>query len=911
MTWGPTSAKLAAGAALVIVAMTGGLGSAQTAGAASSPPDPLATDSALTLTGKGRFADLSVSVGKTQHLSSEAVSVRWQWGGTDPGSHATSPDDWSYNYLTIFQCWGDDKSAGPSREQCQYGGLYGYGADIKGSLDNAAPFSNSVESRYAVSRTVSLESLNGGAFTQFGPTKDPLEFSDPAGYPSTDGVSPSSARSGVVPLWSAPSGSNPAGTKTIPDNHYPFTSSQFDQWQTNEIAVARTAADGTGTAYFQAQRATESQFLGCGAKTGTDAAGAPIGRACWLVVVPRDAIEVTGVDVRNAVNAGDRSLRSSALSLSNWANRIVFPMQFDPIHEPCRLGGAERPIYGHESLANAMTSWQGPLCEAGQGYFYATMTDDLARADGLSASPALAVITEPVQPGALAADQGSLVYAPVAISGVSISVFIERVYNSSSSPIGLRPYRGSRVEQLRLTPRLVAKLLTQSYQFSTVVNPVPDHLKDKPATLLVDPEFRRVNQGFLDDADVTQLSNAGNEYSFAQLYVPLSSSDAVQLLWRWILADPRARDFLGGKADDFGMTINKYYQGLDIYETKGVPRSDIPRLDPTCNKVPKGADAFTLVDWCALDSVPYAPSLEAAGINTSAGVPPMSGRDLDTVLNTMKAVKAPPQLAGQRAVLALTDTPTAMRRGLVSAALPNSDGQFVVPTADTMGAAVGQSVDTSIVGVRRVDPSRVGKAGYPLTRLEYAVTNPALLDAGARTAYANFVTTATTDGQRVGSKPGMLPPGYAPLPGSYQAQAVLAARVIRTATAPVSASTPGPTAEPTPVEATGGSLFGGGSAPSATAAPVPAATPEIAPVSTATASTSAPTDTGLLATIQAALTPSGLSGTKLVPGVAAVGLVSAFMSQALLRRRRGPSTPEASASGGSTPLPSRETRERL
>ena len=41
------------------------------------------------------------------------------------------------------------------------------------------------------------------------------------------------------------------------------------------------------------------------------------------------------------------ALASSPLSQSNWDNRIVVPLEFQPVDEPCPLGAPERPLIGH------------------------------------------------------------------------------------------------------------------------------------------------------------------------------------------------------------------------------------------------------------------------------------------------------------------------------------------------------------------------------------------------------------------------------------------------------------------------------------------------------------------------------------------------------------------------------------
>jgi hypothetical protein len=783
------------GRAVAALAVLAAISVAGAGSSAATSSDPFITDSAVTQSGSGDFADLSVTVGKTRSLGNEAVKVSWRWRGTDPGSHATASDTaWNYNYLSIFQCWGD-AADGPTRDQCQYGGQF---AETDGINTRLQPFSADANKRFAVSRAVSPSDVFGHRIPQ---TVDPLEDSDPAGYPATGPTK------GVVPLRSAPSADHPDGERLVDVD----TGQLFDKYGTNEVPLARTNGDGSGSLFFEAQTVFESQFLGCGARVDPDKDGIETGRPCWLVVVPRGPVDADGVDVRTRPGGSTRALYSSPLSLSNWNHRIAFPLQFEPVREPCSIGGVERPVVGHESLAIAMSSWQGPLCRAGQGFFYATTTDDIARSTVASDLPKLSVFTDSLAKDAVPETKGAAVYAPVAVSGVTIGLFLEREYNSASDP-KFRPFTGSRVEQLKLTPRLVAKLLTESYRYSTWVNEGgPAHLAKAPLSLIDDPEFVAVNGSDDPALDVVALRN--QRESLAKLYVTPDASDAVRLLWEWVLADADARAFLDGAPDPWGMVVNQYYAGGSRYRDGAAARDDIPRLEEACTTVNVGATSgpgAQTKQLCALDAAPYVASFDQGAALAARGQQIGVGSfTYDAACDCAKSPRPDPQLVGQRALLTLTDTPSAARRGLVTASLRNGDGTFVAPTADSMAAALGQSVATDTTGVRRVDPAAVKGSGYPLTRLSYAVTNPVPLDAQTRKDYANFVEVVATDGQVPGTRPGTLPPGYAPLPGSYQVAAVTAAAAIRNPAAlPTTPPEPSAAAD-TPVDGSTTALDGG------------------------------------------------------------------------------------------------------
>lgn len=153
------------------------------------------------------------------------------------------------------------------------------------------------------------------------------------------------------------------------------------------------------------------------------------GRSCWLVVVPRGSTEVNG---SAATNIALNRLQSSPLSQSNWDNRIVFPLTFLPVGQPCALGAAERGISGNELVTDAISSWQPALCGSGGAlYSYTQLTDDVARAGLLSGVSHMAVVTNPIPPDQAPPDN-PLVYAPVALSGLAIA------FNIDHQPHGTR-----------------------------------------------------------------------------------------------------------------------------------------------------------------------------------------------------------------------------------------------------------------------------------------------------------------------------------------------------------------------------------------------------------------------------------------------------------------------------------------
>ena len=675
--------------------------------------------SPLTVSGTGAFASLKVTVSQTQSLIDQVVKVSWTGGAP------TVPDGGSKaDYLQIMQCWGDDPS-GPDRTQCEYGALTG---NVQG-LDST----QTTREVFAGAGVVDpLETLlptpdNPDAEVPFAPV-----------HPNTD-----------------PGADNSAGE-------------YFNSLTTNEVPLARTESDGTGETYFEAQTTEEAPGLGCGERL-TDSAGAVTGRQCWLVVVPRGETEVNGAPYTDQAGG----LVSSPLSATNWSHRIVVPLQFLPVGLDCPLGGNEQRTVGQEMAEEAVLRWQPTLCtQTGTAYGYTSLSDDSARARLLSASPGLEFVGAPVAAGQVPAGK-QLAYAPIAISGGVIAFDLDTT-TFTSSPAELRARNGLRVPDINLTQRLVAKLITQSYQSGA---PAFDPAVSRnPTSITSDPDFLAVNPGL-----------TGLTASLGDVLMPFGSSDVIQELWTWIDADPDAKAFLDGTPDPWGMVVNPAYRGI----TDAGAINDFPKNDNYCttqNVVPGQPPP------CTLDDRPYADDMHAGARAAARGDSlNKSFWDLSATPPSYKKVAA--QLTGQRHVMAFTDAATAIRYSLPVAHLRNAGGSFVTPTAAAMAAGVADMTPTDVPGVLAPNPTTVDPAAYPLTSVTYAATNPAVLSAASRTAFAAFLRYAATTGQEPGLDSGQLPFGYLPLTDAMSWQTLQVATALFAPA--VSTSAPAPSATPT------------------------------------------------------------------------------------------------------------------
>jgi hypothetical protein len=752
--------KIALGLFLAVtVLLPGVILSVAPAFAQQAPP----TDSAVTVSGTGEFANLKVTVSQTKNLINQTVRISWT------GAVPTPPGPTWTNFLQIMQCWGDDP--GPDPRQCQFGVIPGVG------VQNVAK------------RQVFQASV------------DPLEDPIPAG-----------SQANILPFWPVSQKDRPTGLVDSPIN--PF----FDSQITNELPQARTRADGTGEEFLELQTLRQSAGLGCGAPVTVGSA--VTGRSCWLVIVPRGSTEVNGQPTPQ--------LTSSPLSRTNWNQKILIKLEFLPVEQSCPIGAAERPVLGNEPVVDAASRWQPALCAGGGAVFsYTQLSDDAARRQLVESSvPGLAVMTNPIPPDQVPANR-PVVYAPVALSALTLAFNVERQPFSGV----VDALAGARFPEMNLTPRLVAKLLTQSYRLATEGSVDPKYLEGNPIALTRDPEFLKYNPDY-------ERRDQGNKVS--QPYVQLGTADTTALLWSWVLGDAEARAFIAGTPDEWGMVVNPANKGLDT------PPPTYPLNDQSCIKVQVGDTATgntKTADRCNSDTHPFTNDMHEAGRAAGRGQD-LAKTPIDVAPNGLVVFSKPgPQGEGTRSVMAVVDTATAERYSLPSAKLRNAAGNFVAPTTESMLAGLAAMKASAVPGVLQPDPLTTNSAAYPLTVLSYAATAPAAIDKDAGKDYAAFLRYAAGPGQQPGLAPGQLPFGYVPLPESLRKQTLAAAGTIEAqagvpvdtsappenpASGPVDGPASGPAGAATPNSATTVPSQGLGTSPPAAGAPtgsVPVATP--------------------------------------------------------------------------------------
>lgn len=774
--WTRRSGAMAAFGVFLVVDLTLGLVFATTAvalsaGPASAAAEPETSEVTVAWDNPDRdqtdpdfplFRNLEFTISQTKHLTNQGITITWR-GGTQ-----TSEGEFATNYVQMMQCWGDEA---PSPETCQFG----------------APASN-------------LSSLMGTNAATRGLIKgeDPDQVYDDANRVPPPRTNPN------LEAYAVPFRSDDGDT-TFEASEY------FDSSSTNEITAARTGADGGGVAVFETQTSLEAPHLGCGSVEKGASKPAP----CWLVIVPRGAHNLDGSPASTDPTG---RVTGSALSAGNWANRIEVKLTFDSVQTSCPIGAQEVRTVGSEPVAEAMTSWQARLCDSGTVYGFSQIGDDEARTQlvsGLNGAAHLGFINEPLD-AALAGD-ATLAYAPAATNAVGIAFNID--YNlSQNSPVFGK--NGSLVTELTLNPRLVAKLITQSYKADVPDGNNRKYLAKNPRSILQDPEFIQLNPEF---AHFTQASEPQG------LMEPLGSSDTNRLLWEWIQTDPDAAAFLRGEPDEWGTIVNKYYLDLKLADDQLV-------------------NAFPKADLSTYQQYEYIPE---PGYGT-LDLRPYTNDFHDTALRARRAdagsrviwdetrvppsfISSGPQVPGNRFALGVTDSASAARYGLPMARLVNAGGKAVAPTLESMTDAVELMAPTDVEGVFVTDPNVRSNTAYPLTVTSYAVIDLCGASVDDLKSYDTLLEYIGGAGQTLGDSLGALPIGYAPLTKSQQQVLKDARTSIRkevaspeceshieteptkttettTPTTPTTTTTPTPTAPPTQTTTP---------APTSTIAPIP------------------------------------------------------------------------------------------
>lgn len=548
-----------------------------------------------------------------------------------------------------------------------------------------------------------------------------------------------------------------------------------------EVA-AFTDLEGKGSVNFEVRSATENESLGCSTSTPCSIVAIPImGLSCD---VDADECQATGRFRPGASNFASEGVHAAVSpvfwwSESNWRNRIAVPLSFGLPPDACTVLDSRAPtaFYGSELMSQASLQWAPAYCLSKKRFKF--------QHNRLGDEPAFSLVEKGGAPAAFVsggreADTTERIgYAPTAVTGFAVAYIVDEPDNKGE--------RGT----LNLTPRLLAKLLTQSYAGSTRGQQHPG-MEKNPLSINQDPEFQALNPGL----DTIAREAAASILSLSD------SSDVVKSLTSYIAEDPAAKAFVSGKADPWGMVINPTYKNIKL------PLSEFPLLDTF---VPTSGQACQ-----QQNTTPYFTML-AAPVNSITkiaqavldGWPNTQTRcdGAGTESDPFKTGRIERQGVGARFMLGIVSLGDAQRYGLRTASLQTgaaSAKRFVAPTSASLATAIKLAEPKNVRSAFTLSQKDLRKvpAAYPGTMIVYTVAKLDGLDKADATKVASFIRIATTEGQVVGSGNGKLPSGFLPITKTGATSALYSqAQKVATLVAAQKAPTPKPTKTAAPPKA--------------------------------------------------------------------------------------------------------------
>ncbi|MFZ2056691.1 MAG: hypothetical protein WAV54_04720 [Acidimicrobiales bacterium] len=575
----------------------------------------------------------------------------------------------------------------------------------------------------------------------------------------------------------------------------------------SDTTYAETALNGTGSAKFTIMTSETNASLGCSQTV-----------PCSLVIIP-----IEGINCNANPQVGSPSYECESLgtfppgslnmesnpyppaqavtgaywwSGSNWDRRISVPLSFTTPANAC-ANNAQAPLlfYGSEVMALAAEQWDPAFCLNSKLFNVnlVQLPEPVAKSSLQQGFIEAAIQGEPppVPVGEKSFFTASTVQAPIAVSGFAIAYVIDKG-------------NGVAYTRLQLDPRLLAKLMTESYYGTNNVksnwqitgeppgsgpdqcpancNPAYAAMANNPQSIFDDPEFLALNPGFIASKGLVQAAPA------ATLFSILSQSDVMWALTSYINVDPEARAWLNGKPDPWGMVVNPAYKGIKL------PVESWPLLDTTTNgpDYTQSANPFCVG---ALGNgkakVPDRPmidnpqeSLAYVAYNMHYAI----AASLTTCNNnplTPEYTDLGPELLGDRFLIGLVSLPDAEEFDLDTAALQTyasperetdngpqfaAGRSFASPTASSLQAAAALMQSNPSVGswvFPYTDfPGNVKAEGaYPGTMLLSADVPTKGLPESDAGDYGKYLSFAATTGQAQGFGVGQLPAGYVPIEG--------------------------------------------------------------------------------------------------------------------------------------------------
>jgi hypothetical protein len=294
-----------------------------------------------------------------------------------------------------------------------------------------------------------------------------------------------------------------------------FTGESFPSTDQGNKQLARTGDDGTGSTLFEVRPAANLPQLACSAT-----------RACSLLVYENDGVPIP----------------SDALP----ASAVVAPIRFAPSQADCpAITDFDLRADGEASAAPVFYRWAAERCTGVDKLVldFTETSSNAGRENFLNRLVDIGVTSLPASEEELASAPNHLkfAYAPLDLTAVAVVVNMKD------------PFTGQRIDDLTLTPRLVARLVTDS----------------DVTAFFGDPELRTLNP-------TVRFPSIG-------LSPPLLRAERnadTRLVTSWMASDNSAQRFLADR-DTYAVRINPAYIGYpyprDTFENVAQSSQFLPR----------------------------------------------------------------------------------------------------------------------------------------------------------------------------------------------------------------------------------------------------------------------------------------------------------------------------------------------
>lgn len=563
-----------------------------------------------------------------------------------------------------------------------------------------------------------------------------------------------------------------------------------------------TAPDGTGSYPFQVQSGTlhnnayicnPANLSQCDSPSNIQCDSA---NPCVAKVIDYPNYQPSPTTTWATITPGDyTSVLDSAPSV---------PLNFGaPPSCPANTAG-NVSLEGESSASYALEQWAAAVCQGSSPLTvnYAQVGEAVAKQDFLGSNSNVAVVGTPPTAAQIAGATAPPSYtaAPLVAGGVSIAFTMKDAVTDLP------------VTNLRLTPRLLAMLITNSGtadNFYTL-----DHPQAFAAAgtqfiqpLTADPEFVALNPPCQSrNPDVPAgcftppafVSGTGHQTTYT-FYVeePMlraEHNDDTQILTQWIASDYDAQQYLQGK-DPCSAHLNAYFQGVtyptDVFQDleQGGQSKDYADFYFPVQGTPTVVSHLLYVK-----PVGFFPGNPP---NPIVGLPPRNS----AYFAVMDTVTARRSAFNQASIIAANPTQSELAN-LVSEAggtcTPKSLSSypgFVAP--DDTGLAAGYQAMTTEQPTTGIYPSPVATTdptAYPLAKIDYGLVPTSGQTSATAAAIASLLQFVAGPGQSAAN----LPTGYPALPANLASETTAAAAAVLKGvpTTPPPTTTPPTTAPP-------------------------------------------------------------------------------------------------------------------